>query len=755
VNLAAPLSAQAGTWNGVPAATLAPRFQEVWNMGPGDLSAAVKDLVLRRDQAEITLREGRLYLLQPVGGQVMGAVFRGHGTFHYVPASPIERNRLTVFHKDGALEDSFDELVLLFADSTVAELGRQLHFEPGKAPDDIGARVKDLLKYFGDEGHQALDPDLFRPFLNGEQTGLFVAEYGTSTPWIFLLDPQEIEGVQVLTEARHVRGGHNTEGAAQERRLGEAGSQVAERRPEGRIDNYQLEVTLTRTGSGDVGFLARAKLALVADTAVGPWVPFSLFANLEVDSARWDDGTPAEVAKHKDSGVLWVRCDRRLAAGDSRVLQLVYHGDVLDRVGDWAFLKSSTGWYPQSLDYTALAKFDLTFLTPEGLTLATVGEQSDSATAPNHMIRTHWVTATPIRNASFNLGRFDRFDVGEQGVPPVTVLWSESMHKLIAQGTDALMGKNMKQQVGTDVAAAMQFYQKLYGPLAVKHFYATEIPDLHGEAFPGLVHLSWITFHQTSDDGFEEVFRAHEVAHQWWGIGVDYPTYHDQWMSEGFATFSGLWFLQTRRNDAEKYFGLLKRWRDDILRRRDDALPIWLGYRVVTSEGEGNEFNTIIYEKGAWVLHMLRILLLDLKSMNEDRFTTLLHDFFQTYQGKRASTEDFRHFLEERLGQDLGWFFNQWVYGTAIPTYRILGRTEEANGAYVVKLTVIQEKVPADFLAYVPVSVELGKNQVARFRVKVTGASSEITLPPLPAKPQKVIFNDLSGVLADTKDIQW
>ena len=754
ISLASSVAAQAPPWEGVPAETFGPRFQEVWNMGAGDLSAAVRDLVLRRDKAEITLQDGRLYLLNPVGGQVMGAVFRGHGTMHYVPGSSIERSRLTVFRKDGALEDRFDELVLLFADSTLAELRRRLQFEPGGAPGDLGERVKDLLKYFGDEGHQALDPDLFRPFLNGEQTGMFLAAYRQNAPWIYLINPQDVEGVQVITEARHMRWGHYGEVATQERQLGERAGQNAERRPQGRITNYQIETTLNRTGSGDVGFSARARLTLVADSAVGPWIPFALFANLEVDSARWDDGTPAQAAKHKDSGVLWVRCDRRLATGESRLLQVTYHGDVLDRVGDWAFLKSSTEWYPLTLESRGLAPFDLTFLTPEGLTLASVGERTDSAAAPNHMIRTRWMSATPIRNASFNLGRFDQFDVHEEGAPWVTVLWSEAMHKLIAQATEQLRGKNMKQQVGTDVAAAMQFYQKVYGPLPAKRFYATEIPAGHGEAFPGLVHLSWATFHQTST-AFDEVFRAHEVAHQWWPIAVDYGSYHDRWMSEGFANFSGLWFMQTREKNTGKYFELLQQWRDDILRRRDDPLPIWLGYRVVTSEGEGNDYNTIIYEKGAWALHMLRVLLLDLKTMNEDRFTGLLRDFFQAYQGKRASTEDFRWFLEERTGQDMGWFFDQWVYRTAIPTYRVKGRTEEANGAYVVKLTVTQEKVPPQFLAYVPVRVELGKNQVARFRVKVTGATSEISLPPLPAKPQKVIFNDLSGVLADTKDIEW
>src|SRR3989442_693763 len=84
-----------------------------------------------------------------------------------------------------------------------------------------------------------------------------------------------------------------------------------------------------------------------------------------------------------------------------------------------------------------------------------------------------------------------------------------------------------------------------------------------------LVDLSWVTFQQTDQQGEDEVFRSHEVAHQWWGIGVDFATYHDQWMSEGFADFSGLWYLQAARKDNEKYFGVLRRWRANIFLHKD------------------------------------------------------------------------------------------------------------------------------------------------------------------------------------------
>jgi aminopeptidase N len=313
----------------------------------------------------------------------------------------------------------------------------------------------------------------------------------------------------------------------------------------------------------------------------------------------------------------------------------------------------------------------------------------------------------------------------------------------------------MKQQVGEDVVNALRFYQGVYGESPVARFAATEIPWAHGEAWPGMIGLYWGTFHATGDDGFEELFRAHEVAHQWWGISVDYATYHDRWLSEGLSDFSGLWFMQTRLKNNGKYFDMLDRWKSDILLHRDEPIPVWLGDRVVTKDAEEN-YNTIVYEKGAWVFHMLRILLLDLKTMSEDRFKVVMKTFYREHAGRRASTEDFENTIESLTGQDMKWFFSEWVYGTGIPTYHVAWHAEGSEGGpQTVRVRIVQERVPPEFLMYLPVTVEMGKGQVARFRLKVTGARTEVALPPLPAKATKVQFNDLSGVLAEVKEEGW
>ena len=191
--------------------------------------------------------------------------------------------------------------------------------------------------------------------------------------------------------------------------------------------------------------------------------------------------------------------------------------------------------------------------------------------------------------------------------------------------------------------------------------------------------------------------------------------------------------------------------------RGTDPGPIHLGYRVfATRDDDLNDYQTIIYQKGAWVVHMLRILTLDLKTMNEDRFTGIMKDFYRKYEGRRASTEDFRRVVERHTNTDMGWFFDQFVYGAEIPTYRVAHKVEKtADGQYRVKLRVRQEGVPESFQMYVPVTLALGKKQAARFRVRVAGPFTELELPPVPVEPKKVVFNDLEGVLAEVKTAGW
>ena len=86
---------------------------------------------------------------------------------------------------------------------------------------------------------------------------------------------------------------------------------------------------------------------------------------------------------------------------------MYYHGDLIERISDFFFIKSSIAWYPVALEGRTKAHFDMTFTTPRSLVFASVGERVDSVELPDRTVRTSWVTPHPIRNASFNLGLFE------------------------------------------------------------------------------------------------------------------------------------------------------------------------------------------------------------------------------------------------------------------------------------------------------------------------------------------------------------
>jgi hypothetical protein len=761
----ADLAAQLATAAGAPpAAESAARsydvlFDELLRMSPrADRVAEVSNLTLQRDVARFTLQSGRIHLLTPVGGRTVGAVFRGKGEFSFAPAAQVERDRLRRLEKADSLVSPFSELLLVFADGTLEELEAAVKFAPGADAGVGHGVVKQGLEFLADEDSRTFEPDLMGAFLNGERSELFYAHIKRSGggPLMFMLNPDEFEAVRLLSKVSRRGYSRRSEVVTQfplGGRLRTSGLK-GERLRQADVESYAIETSLLPTGIGEIGFSASATLRIVADAAVGPWVAFELFEKLKVDSASWEGGEKATVVRGKESPLLWVLLDRQIKPGDIRTLRLHYHGDLIDRFGDFFLIKSSAAWYPRSLEGRSLAKFDLTFTTGSNYLLASVGDKVDSASS-GRTTRTRWVTPGSIRNASFNLGLFKGYDVQEQNAPPVTVMISEEAHKKLAR--HYVQQRNMRERVGADVSKSLKFFQEVYGPPPVRRFYATEIPGWHGEAFPGMVHLSWATFQNTRDEGDDEVFRAHEVAHQWWGIGVDFASYHDQWLSEGFSNFSGLWYLQTVSKDNDKYFDMLRRWRSSILLREGEPGPISLGYRVFASRDDDlDDYQTVVYKKGAWVIHMLRILMLDLKTMSEDRFSAMMKDFYQKYEGRRASTEDFQRVVERHTGAEMGWFFDQWVHSTAIPTYRVAHRTEPAeNGQFRVRLKVRQEGVPESFQMFVPVTLDLGKDRKARVRVKVKGPVSEIELPLMPAEPKGVKFNDLEGVLAEVKTTGW
>ena len=150
---------------------------------------------------------------------------------------------------------------------------------------------------------------------------------------------------------------------------------------------------------------------------------------------------------------------------------------------------------------------------------------------------------------------------------------------------------------------------------------------------------------------------------------------------------------------------------------------------------------------------MLRNLLLNVRTMNEDRFQTMMSTFYETYRGKRASTVDFQRMVEKAVGQPMDWFFDEWVYGTAVPTYTFSYNVVPDSAGFVARLRVRQSDVPETFKMYVPVLITLPEGD-GIVRILVTGPTTDATIR-LPAMPKSLHLNPLESVLADVKTESW
>ena len=182
---------------------------------------------------------------------------------------------------------------------------------------------------------------------------------------------------------------------------------------------------------------------------------------------------------------------------------------------------------------------------------------------------------------------------------------------------------------------------------------------------------------------------------------------------------------------------------NDKFRRR--VGPIGLGTRASTTETPTGYF-TQTYVKGSLVLHMLRTCLRSL-TRSDETFFRILQDYLETYGGGSATTADFVAAVERHAPGEWDWFFDQWIHGTSIPTYRWSHEVVQRDGKMFLELDIEQEGVPEGFRMPVPVQLDFGKGESGEVVVMVDEPRKQISFE-LQQKPRKVTLNARNGVLA-------
>jgi hypothetical protein len=206
------------------------------------------------------------------------------------------------------------------------------------------------------------------------------------------------------------------------------------------------------------------------------------------------------------------------------------------------------------------------------------------------------------------------------------------------------------------VPEMISYFSQLFGPYPFeKYGHAT----VNMSTFAAMEHQTMTTLGNSliTGNGTHEVTIAHELAHQWYGNGVSFLDFKDVWLSEGFATYSEhLW--------TDKRFG----WESAVAyinssyHQYYNSWEASIGPQTIYNPSFYNYFSPPSYEKSASVLHMLRL------KIGDANFFQLLRQWFTTYNGGNAVTAEFEAMAEQISGMDLTQFFNQWIYGSGIPS---------------------------------------------------------------------------------------
>jgi hypothetical protein len=795
------ISAAAQQPSGRISANSDPTYQQLRHIGLSGEAVSVSNFVLKRDAATFTFARGTFVFLSPVAEKVTGAVFVGEGRFSVVPPLASERHSLKLLTKEEPMAEEFGDLVLRFTDSTAAEIkavGAATAAAAGA--DSLLGRSQDACRK---KLHSNLDARILQDVLSGKPGGFFVAfiagrKYNSKL--LFTVDPHgaedvEPEEISLRTYDENKWGIWAAFHYSQEYVSGAAtGTQVNASID---VEHQKLDTHIDANGylrgKADTSFVARQDGVRV--------VSLDLFPSLRVQQVTDASGQPLpfiQEDKNQDAD-FWVILPKALVAGEKFTIQTVYEGKeavTLEGPGNY-YPVARINWFPAShRDY---ASYDMTFAVPKNLTMIATGEPVKEYTEGNEAISV-WQSPVPLAVAGFNFGKFKierakldklgysvesyanmelpnalralqfRDDMPQQTAGNYSLSSPEERIAFNAINTTAML----KTQLAT-AQVALGVYTRYFGPMSYKRLAVTQQTACNfGQGFPQLVYLPVCAFLDATykhalrlDDvrGYWRVVTPHEVAHQWWGNTVGWNSYRDQWMSEGFSEFSASLFIQLVWNKPLEFISF---WKDErqLLTEKNkegfrpiDVGPITLGYRLNNSKSGFDIARRLIYPKGAYILHMIRMMMWQ-PSEGDAAFQKMMTEFVQTYANRAASTEDFKAMVEKHMtpGMDLAgnhkmdWFFNEFVYGTAVPNYKLSYKFGNEAKGITLRFSATQANVNDTFAMPVPLYVELADGRVVHLgRIRMKGnvtIEKEIPLPGISQEPKRAMLNYYGDVLA-------
>lgn len=369
-------------------------------------------------------------------------------------------------------------------------------------------------------------------------------------------------------------------------------------------------------------------------------------------------------------------------------------------------------------------------------------------TAPSH----YQVVSNGLKMEETELAGGKRITHWKQSVPIASWLYVLGVARFAVQYVDQFDHKSIETWVyyqdrdagfydfATPTKQALEFYSDHIGPFAYEKLANIQSNSVSG----GMEAASAILYSETSVVGDRnERWRnvvIHEIAHQWFGNAVTEYDWNDVWLSEGFATYFTLLFIEHAYGYDAFLAGL-----DDSKKRVNTFYSKNPAYRIVHDNLQDmNEVTSSqTYQKGSWILHMLRGV------VGTENFWKGIRSYYQRYINTNATTADFRREMEEASGMDLKDFFEQWLYKPGTLQYN--GSWQYNNKKKEVKITL--EQVQSDgslFKMPVQVAIYSSTGKPVMKTLQVNEKRNEFTLL-VESEPDNIVLDPNHWVLMEAK----
>ncbi len=752
----------------------------------------IRDFSIAREDAKFYINDGFLIFGKQLKGSRLAIMFSGdvEGGDAEVLISPPhrgERRTLAKFTESPTLNEHFRTALFLFTDGSVEQILQEVRGKGTKATEMgllLESRHSPTVRNLQESFELRTMLDLENP-ARAEQ-GIFFATVGTQRLGVFdvVHDPMAREQIMVGQYVNREQGAVFDTWTSFESQSIRTGRK---KRPEQTytVDRFKIDATLEPDLNLKVITLAELK-------TMTPGVRVYAFETTErmsIDEVKVD-GQPVEVYRRHsaresamrvaDNAVFLVLLPASFDSSKPHTIEFRHQGHVVLRAGEKVFFVSSRGtWYPHMRG--EFATYDLTFRYPKNLDLVSTGDLIDTRIEGEQRI-THRRTSSPIRFAGFNLGEYESVKVTRGGYT-IEVVGNKRLEQALlprmpaSQPPPPAFGGGRRGSANPNTAlppmpapdplaqlrtlanlvvGAFESMAADFGPPPIQTLTVSPIPGSFGQGFPGLVYLSTMSYLRPSDMPvgvrersqqlfYTELLAAHEVAHQWWGNSVTADGYQDEWLQEALANYASLMYMEKRKG-VKQLEPVLSDYTRHLMAKEDKgtaleaAGPITLGIRLQNSHSV-NAWRVITYEKGTWIIHMLR------RQMGDAAFRKLLSTIVREYKQKPISTEQFRKLAASMLpagspDAQLDVFFENWVYGTGIPSLKL---NMKASTGLRVSGTMTQSGVGRDFEVDVPVEVHFAKGAAQIFWVRTGNEPVEFAFQ-LKQPATRVVIG--SGILA-------